>query len=174
MRAASQHLDLALKRGATSDTAVSKAIDLYYLNLTNAGTDAGLIKCQRTIGKETTKFLLAKDKALRKCRKLVDKGTLTGPCPDGPATNPDGLFAKTAQGAIAKAESKKVGKICKACDTASVDGMTCTGPDRFTPAQIGFAKGDYVTQPRRRGRQCGLSTYQRISQQPGRSAPAPC
>jgi len=65
-----------------------------------------LIKCQRTVGKEATKFLLAKDKALRKCRKLVDKGDLAGPCPDGPATNPDGSFAKTAQGAIAKSESR--------------------------------------------------------------------
>jgi len=131
--------DIASCLLCVADTAVSQAIDLYYLDLTNAGTDAGLIKCQRTIGKETTKFLRAKDKALRKCRKLVDKGDLAGPCPDGPVTNLDGSFAKTGQGAIAKAESKKVGKIYKACDTASVDGMTCTGPDRFTPAQIGFA-----------------------------------
>src|SRR6185369_1113112 len=109
--------------------AVAQAMDLYYANLTNAGSNSDLIKCQTTIGKETTKFLQAKEKLLGNCRKGIDKGTGTAPCPipgDGKA-GPK----------IAKAESKKVSKICKACGSESLDGATCTGPG-FSPGTIGF------------------------------------
>jgi len=52
--------------------AIAQAMDLYYASLTNGGTDSHLIKCQQSIGKETSKFLLAKDKALTKCRGNLD------------------------------------------------------------------------------------------------------
>ncbi len=110
------------------NAAVTQAMDLYYASLNNAGSDKDLIKCQSTIGKETTKFLQAKQKILDKCRKQVDKGNASLPCPipgDG-----------KAGAAIAKAESKKVGKICKACDTESTNGVTCTSNGQF--ASIGF------------------------------------
>jgi hypothetical protein len=108
--------------------AIAQAMDLYYVNLSNPLGDSDVIKCQTTIGKETSKFLLAKDKALANCRKAIDKGA-PGTCPAA-----DGK----AGPAIAKAESKKVSKICKACGTTSLDGSTCTG-QTITPAEIGFA-----------------------------------
>jgi hypothetical protein len=122
--------DIATCLDCIAHGAVSQAMDLYYLNLANPSGNSDLIKCQTTIGKETTKFLQAKDKILGKCRKAVDKGTGTLPCPVPGDTK--------AGPAITKAESKKVSKICKACDTESLDGVTCTG-QTFSPAQIGFA-----------------------------------
>ncbi|TMA79705.1 MAG: hypothetical protein E6J72_10400, partial [Deltaproteobacteria bacterium] len=109
--------------------AVAQAMDLYYASLTNGGTNSGLIKCQSTIGKTTTKFLQAKEKSLTKCRNAIDKGNGSLPCP-APGDGKAGP-------AIAKAESKKVTSICKACGTGSTDGMTCTS-QVFSPSSIGF------------------------------------
>ena len=110
--------------------AIKQIMDLYYLNLAASAGNADLIKCQRAIGKETTKFFVAKTSILAKCRKAVDQNKGTLPCP-----NPgDGK----AQAAITNAEAKKVGKICQACGSTSTDGVTCV-PGGFTPAQIGFA-----------------------------------
>ena len=109
--------------------AIRQAMDLYYGDLAAAGADKALIKCQRAVGKEATKFFTTKQKVLGNCRKAVDKGKGTLPCP-----NPgDGKAGEK----IAKAESKKVAKICKACGTESLDGLTCVAGG-FTPAQIGF------------------------------------
>jgi hypothetical protein len=110
--------------------AITQAMDLYYLSLANPAGDAHLIKCQKTIGKEAAKFLVAKEKILTQCSKAVDKGKGTLPCPV-PGDTKAGLK-------IAKAEAKKVSSICKACDTDSVDGISCTG-QTFSPAQIGFS-----------------------------------
>ncbi len=123
--------------------AVRQAMDLYYLDLANPGGNADLIKCQRAIGKATTQFLTSKQKILGKCRATVDKGKGALPCP-----------GSKEQVAIAKAEAKKVGAICKACGTASTDGVTCTGPG-FTPAQIGFASGCPAVTVPAGGRACG-------------------
>ncbi len=109
--------------------AIAQAMDLYYLSLANPSGNSDLIKCQGTIGKDTSKFLLAKDKILGKCRKAVDKGTATLPCPVPGDTK--------AGPAIAKAQSKNVSKICKACAAGSSDGVTCLAPS-FPPNQIGF------------------------------------
>lgn len=121
--------DIATCLDCIGREAVAQAMDLYYGSLTNGGTNSDLVKCQTTIGKEASKFLTAKDKILGKCRKAVDKGAGVLPCPVPGDTK--------AGPAIAKAESKKVSKICKACDTQSLDGVTCTG-QTFSPAQIGF------------------------------------
>jgi outer membrane protein assembly factor BamB len=70
-------------------------------------------KCQQTILKEVWKFYSAKSKILQKC---WDKGLLGkhgDACPDAAAAA--GSEAKKAADKIAKAESKKVAKVCKAC-----------------------------------------------------------
>ncbi len=104
--------------------AVNQAIDLYY-DAFASGADATVRKCQRAIGKETTKFFDAKQKALAKCADGVLHGTTSGPCPDGRASE-----------SIAKAEAKKVAKLCNACGGPD---KLCGGPDDLTKAQIGFA-----------------------------------
>ena len=111
------------------EAAVDQAVTLYYGSL--APTDPkskdkavkALNKCQVTIGKSAVTFLAAKSKALAKCWGSVNKAG-SGSCPDS------GTSA-----AIAKAESKKVAAICKACGGAD---KACGGADDLTPAAIGF------------------------------------
>ena len=104
------------------EAAVDQAINLYY-DAFAASSDAVVKKCQRTIGKETTKFFDAKMKALGKCQQAV-LANGSGACPDSSAST-----------SIAKAEAKKVDKICKACGGPD---KVCGGPDDLTRAQIGF------------------------------------
>ena len=112
------------------EAALDQAIGLYYDALTPSDpknkAEKALNKCQATIGSAATTFLVAKSKALAKCWETVNGGKATGDCPaaDGKAAD-----------AIAKAESKKVAAICKACGGAD---KTCGGADDFTPADIGF------------------------------------
>jgi hypothetical protein len=126
--------------GAASD----QAMTLYYgdLNLPSSSNKA-LNKCQKTIGKATSSFLNSKSKALQKCWDAVLKGNATAPCP-APG---DGKAAA----AIAKAETKKISAICKACGgadkacDATVVAVSAPpvvgsgGSDDLTPAAIGFA-----------------------------------
>jgi cysteine-rich repeat protein len=136
------------------EAAVDQAIDLYYMSLAASefGTGSDVNKCQKAIGKEAAKFLLAKEKALAKCwdGRLKGKHLNVCPVPGDGKTGP----------AILKAESKKIEKICKACGGADkqCDG-TVTGPngttiigsggsDDLTPAAIGFPASCYaVTVP---------------------------
>jgi len=108
--------------------AVDQSMTLSYGALQNSefGTGSDVNKCQVAIGKNATKFLNAKNKALAKCEKGVMKGTIVGTCPD----------AAGAQPAIAKADSKKRAGICKACGG---DDKTCDGVGDLTPTAIGFA-----------------------------------
>ncbi len=122
--------DVATCLDCIGRAAVTQAIDRYYLDLSEANGDRDLIKCQRAVGKEAAKFLTAKQKALEKCRKQIDKGHGSLPCP-APGDGKAGA-------AIAKAESKKVAKICRACGTRSLDGVTCPAP-AFTAEEVGFA-----------------------------------
>ncbi|MBI3767895.1 MAG: hypothetical protein HY271_05285 [Deltaproteobacteria bacterium] len=108
------------------ETAVDQAITLYYGDFDLATSDPTVVKCQRAIGKDTTKFLVTKSKALQKCEDQVLSGAIAGPCPD----------AAKAAPTIAKAESKKRAGICRACGGA--DGA-CGGGNDLTPTQIGFA-----------------------------------
>ncbi|TMA54115.1 MAG: hypothetical protein E6J75_14380 [Deltaproteobacteria bacterium] len=84
--------------------------------------------CRRAIGKEATRFLVAKSKALRTCWDGRLRGVHQNPCPDpgdGKATR-----------AIAAAAAKMTAAICTACGGG--DGR-CGGGDDLTPASIGAA-----------------------------------
>jgi hypothetical protein len=100
-----------------ASAAVEQAIDLYYADLepTDPVTEADLNKCQQAIGKTTSKYLLAKEKTLLKCWDKRYKGLHDDVCPDvagDPVLEKD--IVKAGQ-KIAKAESKKIAKLCKAC-----------------------------------------------------------
>ncbi len=95
----------------------------------NQAANSTIKKCQRTIGKETVKFYQAKAKALRKCWDARITGKHGNDCP----TPGDGK----ASAAIAKAESKKVSRICRACGGSD---RVCGGsPDMNPQSDIGFA-----------------------------------
>jgi hypothetical protein len=104
--------------------AVDQAIDLYY-DAFAPPSNGTVLKCQRTIGKESTKFVDKKTNALRKCEDQVLKGKIIGPCPDAKATMK-----------ISMAEAKLADKICKACGGG--DGECGNGND-LSVATIGFA-----------------------------------
>ena len=105
--------------------AIGQAIDLYYDELAPT-TDRDLLKCQRAIGKESTRFFDRRAKAFAKCEDDVLKGKSPGPCPDA-----------RADATAARAEVKLVDRICKSCGGGD---RTCgVGGDDFTPAEIGFA-----------------------------------
>jgi hypothetical protein len=109
--------------------AVAQAVDLYYdaLATSEFGSGSALNRCQRAIGAETARFFSARSKALQRCRDGRLKGRHTNDCPtpgDGKAT-----------AAIAKAEARKVSRICAACGGANA---ACGGGDDPAPADIGF------------------------------------
>ena len=116
-----QHISACLL--CINDKAIDQAIDLYYGSRVPT-TNRDVQKCQRSIGKEASKFYQAKAKALGKCEDLVLKGAIPGPCPN-----------ERAEGTIGKAEAKALTKLC----------FSCGGPDRLcgtvddlTPDEIGF------------------------------------
>jgi len=100
--------------------AVDRSIALYYDDLvpTDPAADGARNKCQRAIGKETSKYLLAKEKALGKCWDARYKGKHAAHCPDLTADSFTARDALTAGRAIAKAESKKIARLCRACGGA--------------------------------------------------------
>jgi hypothetical protein len=117
------------------ETAVDQGIMLLYDALSDADPvlQKDLNKCQQAIGKEATKFLLAKEKALMKCWDGRLKGVHANACP----VPGDGK----AQPAIDKAELKKIEKICKACGGGDKQcDDTVTGPNGTVI--IGSAGGD--------------------------------
>jgi Right handed beta helix region len=105
-----------------------------------------LVRCRRSIGKETAKFLLAKAKALGKCWDDRLQGRQAYECPE-----PGGR----TQSKIRAADAKRIAKICHACggaDAACDQPITLVDPgpaqmppggsgggDDLTPAEIGFA-----------------------------------
>jgi polyhydroxybutyrate depolymerase len=136
------------------DTAIEQTRALTFDDLvsTNPAVEPELNKCQQTIGKTSEKFLSAKSKILQKCWDARIKGKHGGTCPN-PAGVP-GTPDRKAADAIAKAESKHVAAICKACggsdqscdaagttpSGASFGGSGGTGPAAdLTPVAIGFA-----------------------------------
>jgi hypothetical protein len=94
-----------------------------------AGAAAGaeLVKCQRTILKESSKLARARAKALQKCedRKLL--GTLPGAA--------DCVTEPKTAGNLARAESKLRRALAKACGGAD---RACGTPDDETPASLGW------------------------------------
>jgi hypothetical protein len=120
--------DIATCLACVGQAAVRQAIDLYYgaLDEGQFGNGSTINRCQRAIGKETSRFFAATTKALQRCWDARLKGRHTNPCPapgDGKAV------AK-----IAKAEARKVLRICSACG----GGDGCGGSGDVTPAQVGF------------------------------------
>ena len=107
------------------EAAVDQAIGLYYGSADPDTTNSDVVKCQRAIGKYTTKFVVAKSKALQRCEDHVLTGRFAGACPD----------AGQAAPAIAKAESKKRVGICKACGGPD---KACDGVEDLDAATIGF------------------------------------
>lgn len=109
------------------DAAVAQAITLAY-GFTQAAPGSPEAKCQAAIGKAATDYLGASVLALQKCADAQIRGRAAGPCPD-PG---DG---KTVT-AIAKAEQRLIGTVCKACGGAD---RFCGGGDDLSPASLGFA-----------------------------------
>ncbi len=108
------------------DDLSDQAMELYYSKLvpTDPSAQKELNTCQQTVGKEASKFLLTKSKALQSCWDRRIKGKHADECPDVTATTK-----------ITKAEAKFLAKSCKRCGGA--DGL-CDGTGDFTAAQIGF------------------------------------
>ena len=141
--------DIAACIACVGEAAVDQAIDLYYASLVPSPSGSALNKCQQAIGKNTVKFVLAKEKNLQKCWDARLNGKHTDTCPN--ALAPAGTPANKAAVAIAKADAKKIAAICKACGGAdkrcdgtviALDGTSVTGSggsDDLTPAAIGFA-----------------------------------
>jgi hypothetical protein len=109
--------------------AVDQAVGLYYDALASSefGTGSALNRCQRSIGAETARFFSARSKALQRCRDGRLKGRHGNDCP----VPGDGKAAA----AIAKAEARKVSRICAACGGANA---ACGGGDDPAPSAIGF------------------------------------
>lgn len=122
--------DIASCVMCASESAVDQAMDISYGTLVPTDlkkkSERALNKCQATIGRATTKFLLSRSAALAKCLLAVNGGKAVGLCPE--ADN-------KATIAIAKAQSKQASAICKACGGAN---KACGGADDFLPGAIGF------------------------------------
>jgi len=92
------------------------------------GTSSPVNRCQRAITKAISKFVGTRAKALRKCWDARLRGQHASRCPD-PG---DGK----AVSLLARAETRKVDAICRACGGAD---RLCNGAGDLTPAAIGFA-----------------------------------
>ncbi len=88
-------------------------------------------KCQQTILKEAWKFFQATSKILQKCWDKRLAGKHSDDCPDAAAAV--GSEAQKAAEKIAKAEAKKVSKMCKACGGPD---KVCGGGDDLALASI--------------------------------------
>ena len=125
------------------EAAVDQAIALYFDAFVPAPPSSDVNRCQREIGRSTANFLRSKSKALAQCWLNVNLGRGTEPCP----VPGDGR----ADGAIAKAEARKIKNICHAC--GGPDHL-CNGVGDLSPAAIGFvASCPNVTVPG--GSSCG-------------------
>ncbi len=134
--------DLATCVDCIADAAIDQSMVLYYDAMIDVTVGSAINKCQLTIGKETTKYFLAKEKLLLKCKDAHLKGKHTDVCPD--VTAPAGSVAEKTAVKIAKAESKKITKICKSCGGASKTcDATVTLVNPGGPVSIpGVASGD--------------------------------
>jgi hypothetical protein len=140
--------DVAACIGCIGEAAVDQAIALYYDSLTPSSAGTLLNRCQDAIGRASARFVLARDKAIAKCWDARLTGKHSGICPDAGA--PVGSPPQKAIVAIAKAETKAVNAVCKACGgtdqrcdqtVTTLHGAPIVGTnggDDFTPATIGF------------------------------------
>jgi hypothetical protein len=140
--------DIAACIRCVGTNAADRARALAYDALHPTDPAAALNKCQRAIGAATARFALAKERTLHKCWDARAAGKHADRCPDTNAA--DGSPARKAALTIAKADTKRIAAVCKACgggdrlcDDAVVrlDGVAVAGSggsDDFTPAAIGF------------------------------------
>lgn len=105
-------------------TAVALVAALTLATTAHAGDP---LKCKQEIGKDFSKFVQAKAKALQKCRESIVKNQFAGPCPDaGAATK------------IATAESKMRAGIAKKCGGST---KSCTDGDAVALSAISWDMG---------------------------------
>jgi hypothetical protein len=111
------------------DEVVDRTVALYYGADAIADFASGdrVNRCQQAIGTATAKYLLDRSTAIEKCEDARFAGVHQNPCP----TPGDGR----AGPAIAKAERKKVLRICRACGGST---RACGDPDALVPAAFGF------------------------------------
>ncbi|MCC6849122.1 MAG: hypothetical protein IT294_11535 [Deltaproteobacteria bacterium] len=133
-----QCADVAFCVECSGTVAVNALVDFNHQGGLASSVTSPARRCQIAVGKEAAKFLATKAKALHKCRAAA-----TG-CPEGDPTG------KTVA-AIAKAETKAVVGICKACggsdklcdaDVTTPSGRTIVGSgggDDLVPGAINFA-----------------------------------
>lgn len=130
--------DVATCLACIANQAIAKGSGIAYDQL-DAGafaTGSDLNKCQRALGKETVTYFHLRAKLLGTCWGKLIKGTAGFSEPPGcPATDAK-LLEK-----LARAEKKKIAKICAACGAggdADGDGQCDAPGTAFTAAQIGF------------------------------------
>jgi hypothetical protein len=131
--------DIGICLACIGHDAVNQATELYYDLLAPAelGTHSPVNDCQVAIGKASVKYLQTTSTALKTCWNNVLSGKPGFASPPGcPATDPTKTLDK-----IAKAEQKKIDKICAACGAggdADKDNV-CDDPlSAFLPSDIGF------------------------------------
>src|SRR6266404_3083150 len=117
--------DIADCLSCVGTAVTNQAIALTYGGFNPSPPNAGVVKCQRVIGKRTEKFFSSQTRSLQKCENRVLFGFASGPCPDPIAAQ-----------SIAKAEARKVKAICKACGGPD---RTCGTGDDVSASDVGFA-----------------------------------
>lgn len=113
---------LACLGGAAADGLVEAT----YGTFAAGASGSTLADCQSALGRETARFYGAAAKARQRCWDARDRGVHANPCPlpgDG-----------RAGPAIARAEARKVERICAACGGADA---LCGGGDDLAPAAVG-------------------------------------
>jgi hypothetical protein len=140
--------DIAACIACVGAAAVEQARALAYDDLTPSEPSQAVNKCQRAIGAATARFAVAKEQATRQCWDARAAGKHTDTCPNGAAAI--GSPAQKAAAKIAKAGTKRIAAICKACGGAdktcddAVSRLDDTplegggGADDLTPNAIGF------------------------------------
>lgn len=121
--------DLATCLECINRKIVERTIDLYYGDLKPSFPGGSLNDCQVAIGKGAAGFFAAKAKALTKCwdARLTQKHS--------DACLPPAIGDGKYLAAIAKAETKKIVGICKACGGQD---QACGGSTDRSPDDIGF------------------------------------
>src|SRR5262245_32602911 len=122
-------LDVAECLKCMNDASVAAAMGLTYgaFETDEFGTKSTVNRCQRAIGKATTKYLRRRAKAMASCWDARLAGTHANVCPE-PG---DGRAGRT----IDSAEARKQSSICKACGGAD---RACNGAGDLSLAAIGF------------------------------------
>jgi hypothetical protein len=130
--------DIATCLTCIGHEAASQPVELAYDLMTVAefGTQSAVNKCQVSIGKEVAKVLIKETRLTSQCWGKVLKGKAGFANPPGCPATDAALVDK-----IAKAEQKKIDKICEACGAGGdldLDGFCDLPAQAISPAAIGF------------------------------------